>query len=139
VHGREEFGPRDHARSRPADRIALLTNSVVEDLRAIVTGVRLPHVRLGVFELRVRVCSWVSTSAQHGSVAGQLDLDDAGYIKTLAARLTRISKVSLPRAMCKPRLSPGDHCGRDRLPGQPLTLRLASDHGDPLDRKSELA
>jgi thioredoxin reductase (NADPH) len=80
----------DRARKNP--KITLLTNTVVEEILGVdaVTGVRLHNVKTQEsFELRVAgVFMGIGHQPNTALFAGQLDLDDAGYIKTLG-RSTR--------------------------------------------------
>ena len=89
VHRREEFRASrimlDRATKNP--KIALVTNTVVDEILGAdsVTGVRLRNVKTNdTFEQRVAgVFMGIGHQPNTALFVGQLDLDDAGYIRTL--------------------------------------------------------
>ncbi len=88
VHRREEFRASKImlARSRRNPKIALVTNSVVDEVLGTdqVSGVRLRNVRTGEVLEKVVAGVFIAIGHQPNTAlfTGKLDLDDAGYIKT---------------------------------------------------------
>ena len=132
IHRREQFRASrimlDRAIAHP--KIKFLTNTVIEEVldpaKKEVTGVRILDATTGIeSDLHLSgLFLGIGHIPNAAMFAGQLDLDEDGYIKTHNNVFTRSPRRLRLRRRAGPPLPPGHHRRRYRMHGRPRSRKI---------------